>query len=76
MSLQVKVAKGSPGTSTTKVYVPTNSVKVSSKKTDKPSVESAAPVSVPEASAPSSVGTPESGDTNEEGKRDSFSFFP
>lgn len=56
--------------------MPTNSVKVSSKKTDKPSVESAAPVSVPEASAPSSVGTPESGDTNEEGKRDSFSFFP
>lgn len=67
------MVKGSSGA--TKVYMPTNSVKVSSKRTESSSVESAAPVSVPEASAPSSTGTAESGNTIEEGKCDLFFVF-
>ncbi|PON73625.1 Splicing factor-like protein [Trema orientale] len=60
----VKVAKGSPGL--TKVYVPTNTVKVPSKKTENQSLGSAVPASVPETSAPSSTSPPESSNGNEE----------
>ncbi|XP_015879817.3 nuclear transport factor 2 isoform X1 [Ziziphus jujuba] len=60
----VKVPKGSLGP--TQVYVPTNFLNVSSKKVENQPAESAAPASVPEASAPSSTGTPDSSNTNEE----------
>ncbi|XP_048335261.2 nuclear transport factor 2 isoform X1 [Ziziphus jujuba] len=62
----VNVPKGSLGP--TQVYVPTNFLNVSSKKVENQPAESAAPASVPEASAPSSTGTPDSSNTNEEGK--------
>ncbi|XP_041002663.1 nuclear transport factor 2-like isoform X1 [Juglans microcarpa x Juglans regia] len=60
----VKVTKGSLGP--TQVYVPTNTIKVAPKKTENQSPGSVAPNSVPEASAPSSVGTPESSNTQDE----------
>lgn len=55
--------------------MPTNFLNVSSKKIENQSAESAAPASVLEASAPSSTGTPESSNTNEEGKLALFLFF-
>lgn len=65
MSLQVRVAKGSPGL--TKIYVPTNTAKVTPKRTENQPHGSAMPASVPELSAPSGTSTPESGNDNEEG---------
>ncbi|KAB2610385.1 ras GTPase-activating protein-binding protein 2-like [Pyrus ussuriensis x Pyrus communis] len=60
----VKVPKGSPGPS--KVYVPTNTVRVTSKKAETNLPGPTAPASVPEASAPTSTSALESSDTNEE----------
>lgn len=60
----VKVTKGSSWP--TKVYVPTNTIKVVPKKSENQSLGSVPPTSVPEASAPSSVGTPESSNTQED----------
>ncbi|KAF5457644.1 hypothetical protein F2P56_021732 [Juglans regia] len=60
----VKVTKGSSGP--TKIYVPTNTLKVAPKKTENQSLGSVVPSSVPEPSAPSSVGTPESSNTQDE----------
>nr|POE49897.1 putative g3bp-like protein [Quercus suber] len=56
----VRVIKGSPGPSTT------NTMKVVPKKSENQSLGSVPPTSIPEASAPSSVGTPESGNTQED----------
>ncbi|XP_050380896.1 nuclear transport factor 2-like [Argentina anserina] len=60
----VKVAKGSPGSN--KVYLPTSTTKVTSKKTEDSLPGSAASASVPESSAPASSTTLESSATNEE----------
>ncbi|KAB1211528.1 putative G3BP-like protein [Morella rubra] len=60
----VKVARGSSGP--TKVYVPTNTIKVVPEKTENQSLGLIVLPSVPEASALSSVGTPESSNTQEE----------
>ncbi|CAN6571918.1 unnamed protein product [Malus baccata var. baccata] len=60
----VKVPKGSPGPS--KVYVPTNTVRVASKKAETNLPGPTAPASVPEASAPTSTSALESSDTSEE----------
>ncbi|KAJ7974306.1 ras GTPase-activating protein-binding protein 2-like [Quillaja saponaria] len=60
----VKVTKGSAGS--TKVYVPTNTVKVAPRKPENQSIESAVSAAVPEAAAPNSTGTPESSNTQEE----------
>ncbi|GMN42098.1 hypothetical protein TIFTF001_011315 [Ficus carica] len=60
----VRVAKGSPGLN--KVYVPTNTAKVTPKRTENQPHGSAMPASVPELSAPSGTSTPESSNDNEE----------
>ncbi|XP_062151038.1 nuclear transport factor 2-like isoform X2 [Alnus glutinosa] len=60
----VRVTKGSSGL--TKVYVPTNTIKAVPKTPENQSIGLVVPTSVLEASAPSSVGTPESSNTQEE----------
>ncbi|KAL5582154.1 hypothetical protein UlMin_014596 [Ulmus minor] len=60
----VKVAKGSPVP--TKIYVPTNTVKVALKKMENQSLESAVPASVPEPSTPSSTDSPLQGSNGNE----------
>ncbi|XVF14407.1 hypothetical protein REPUB_Repub09cG0056100 [Reevesia pubescens] len=59
----VKVPKG--GSGPTRVYVPTNTTRVTPKKTENQSLVSAAPAT-PEASAPSSIDVPENNDFPEE----------
>ncbi|KAJ7971072.1 ras GTPase-activating protein-binding protein 2-like [Quillaja saponaria] len=60
----VKVTKGSSGS--TKVYVPTNTVKVAPKKTENQSFESAVSAADPEPSVPNNTDSHESRNTQEE----------